>query len=203
MRRRPRAHGHAARHGLDGGVASRGELHARPLGKPAQGGYAVGGAQKARLLLEEAASPRAKLRVLTAQVGRVEPADLGPAASGVDREVLEVGVGGSVAHAQVAVGHVELRPRLGFDLSPRGHGLEGEARVVRVEIRGADLPRGAEGGGDGIRHHPPVHHQRLAPPSARLEGGAQAEDSAPTTIRSKLESVMPSPQANFSDCSRR
>src|SRR4029453_13322260 len=105
------------------------------LREAAQASHAVGGTEKARLLLEEAAPAGSKLRVLTAQIGRVEPADLGPAAPRVDREVLQVGVGRSVAHAQVAVSHVELRARLRFDLPPRGHGLEGEARGVRVALR--------------------------------------------------------------------
>ena len=63
MRRRPRAHGHAARHGLDGGITPRGKLHA-PLRKAAAR-HAIGGAQKPASS-SEAASPRAKLRLLGA-----------------------------------------------------------------------------------------------------------------------------------------
>ena len=140
----------------------------------AQRGHAVRGAEKARLLLEERALAAAELRELPAQVVRVEPADLRAAPAGIGFERVEMGVGWAVAHVQVSDGDVELLARLGLDPPPARHGLEGEAAVVRVEVRGPNLPRGAVRGRDRIRHRRadrrPASAAAAAPPRAPCRG---------------------------------
>ena len=164
------------------------DLDAVPLADRAQRRDAVGGAQKSRLDLEQRALAPAELGELAAQVGRLEPAHLGAALSRVRVERGQVVVGGPVAHGEVADGEVELAPRLGLDAPPLRHGLDGQAAVVRVEVRRANLPRGPVRGRDRIRHRAPVDHERPPPPPRRLDGRAEPEHAAAYHDRDRTES---------------
>src|SRR5712691_2847123 len=178
VRRVACAHFDASTARFDARLLLGGELDARLLAEGPERGHAVRGAEKARFFLEERALPRAELWELTPEVGGLEPADLGAGAPGVALELLEVRLRPAVAHVQVAHGDVELPARLGFDAPPARHGLERQARVVGVEIGGADLSRGAVGGGDRIRHDAAIHDERAPAATRARQGRAEPEHTS-------------------------